>query len=743
MNTTYITSIIYLTLGMVIILLGLIIFKENPKRRINRITGVMMLFAGIGPVFAACGILIRLSAPATFDLIPYRQIFLVWEFFFPQMLLFSLVFPRENEWARRNRFVPVLIFMPHVLHFILMTTFTAPENISNFINLQALEARFGLIVQPLTILLGFILSLFEMIYRFHADFFAIVNLIYIIVAITIMMIEFRSITNERLKRQVGLVLWGIRASVGLYCIAFIFPHLKLLHTTPLANQLLTTSALIIGAGSIAWAIIRYQFLDIRLIIRRGLIFSVLFAILIGVYLLIYSRGKALITSIFGVEIPVLEIIFIILSLLFFQPIHSALEAFIEKIFLRDQMDYRNILNELSRDILTTLDPDALRRKITTTLTNTMELNRATVLLPAPEGWFETDYEEGHLYFSPEAATRQVLLEAGGPIGFDELTVRCAHDESIGSLRSLQPFLLVPLVHRSRMNGLLVLSEKSSGSGFSAEDMTVLSVLSSQAAIAMENAQLYQDALEKHRMEEELSFAREIQDNLLPREHPSGDTFAVAGYNLPSKQVGGDYFDFITLDKRRTGIAIGDISGKGVPAAILMSNLQAALRIAASLSNDTSEVVKRVNIHIKHTTSAEKFATFFYGILDAADLTLRFTNAGHNYPVIKPYQGLAHFIEKGGVIIGVRDDIEYKEFSVRLSPGDILVLYTDGVTEAFGPEREQFGEERLLETIDDGALYASPGAIIDHILDTVAAFTGGNLHTDDLTLIVLKIKPLET
>ncbi|MBN2415597.1 SpoIIE family protein phosphatase [bacterium] len=739
MNPAYITSLIYLTLGVIIILLGLIIFKENPRRRINRITGIMMLFAGIGPVFAACGMLIQISAPAAFDLTPYRKIFLVWEFFFPQMLLFSLVFPRENEWARRNRFVPVLIFLPHMLHFILLMTFTAPEHISSFINLQALEARFGLIIQPLTILLGFVLSLFEMIYRFHTDFFAIVNLIYIIVAITIMMIEFRSITNPRLKRQVSLVLWGIRASVGLYSIAFIFPHLKMLQTTALANQLLTTSALLIGAGSIAWAIIRYQFLDIRLIIRRGLIFSVLFGILIGLYLLVYSRGKALITSIFGVEIPVLEILFIILSLLFFQPIHSALEAFIEKIFLKDQMDYRNILNELSRDILTTLDPVELQRKITSTLTNTMELNNTALLLPAAGGWFETDHAGRHLHFSPDTVTRQVLAEAGGPIGFDELTVRCAHDAGITALRPLQPFLLVPLVHRERMNGILVLSEKNTGSGFSAEDMTVLSVLSSQAAIAMENAQLYQDALEKHRMEEELSFAREIQDNLLPRKHPEGDTFAVAGYNLPSKQVGGDYFDFITLDERCTGIAIGDISGKGVPAAILMSNLQAALRIAAFLSDDTSEVVTRVNSHIKHTTSAEKFATFFYGILDSVDLRLRFCNAGHNYPVIKQAGARARFIEKGGVIIGVRDDIPYEEFSIQLAPGDIMVLYTDGVTEAFGPEREQFGEERLLDVIDSGALYESPAALIDHILDSVTAFTGGNLHTDDLTLIVLTIK----
>jgi len=735
-----IISLIYLTLGVMIILLGLIILKENWKRRINRITSCMMLFAGTAPIFAAFGILIQLSS--TFDLAPFRKFFLIWEFFFPQMLFFALVFPRENKWVSKNKYITPLIFLPHLLHFVLMSTFSSADQIGHLIDLQGLVDKFGIIVQPLTIILGFILSLFELIYTIHANFFAIVNLVYIIIAITIMMIESQQISNKRLKRQVSLVLWGIRVSVGFYTIAFIFPHLNIIHTSQLATQLLTTSALIIGAGSIAWAIIRYQFLDIRLIMRRGLIFSVVFAVLIGIYLFIYSQGKALITSVLGVEIPILEILFIIISLLFFQPIHRSIEILLEKIFLKDNLDYRNILKELSRDILTTLDIDQLRYKVTTTLCNTMELECASLLLPAPDSGLSTKIEGKIIAFHPEPQTCQVLIEARTHLGFDELFIRCGDDPALENLRPLKPFLLIPLVYRDEMNGLLILSEKNTGSPFTAEDMTILSILADQTAISLENARLHLNMLEKQKMDKELAFAKDIQDNLLPRKSPCGKGYEIAGYNIPSKEVGGDYYDFLELDEQLLGIAIGDISGKGVPAAILMSNLQAALRIAAADCFDTSKVMSKVNVHIKNTTSADKFATFLYGILDTEKLTFHFSNGGHNYPVLKKLNRNAELVEKGGVIIGVKEDIKYKDYSIQLEPGDTLVLYTDGISEAFSPELDQYGEERLLEAVDRGSKRtSSPAELINFILDSVTQFTAKNLHADDLTLIVLKIKEL--
>jgi sigma-B regulation protein RsbU (phosphoserine phosphatase) len=726
-----------LTLGVLIILLGLIILKENFRQRINRITGLMMFFAGMGPIFAAFGLLLQNAPAPSMDLEPFRKVFVIWEFFFPQMLLFAMVFPREFPWNKRHKYLKFLVFLPHFVHFILIMSFSSPEQVRNLIDLQAIADRFGLIIQPLTILLGLLLSLLSLIYEFHTNFFALINLIYIVAAIALMMWGYRHLKNPRLKRQVALVLWGIRASVGLYTVAFIFPHLNILHTSLEVQYLLTAFALIIGSGSIAWAIIRYQFLDIRFIIRRGLIISLASSLLIGIYLLIYSEGKKLISSSLDLQIPLLEILFIIIALLSFQPILGGLEKLIQKLFMRDRLDYRNVLFDLSSDIMTTLEVDYLQDKITSTLKNAMSLTEAHLLLARSPGGFALRTDTRTYFFDVEEEWMQILKEVGGPIGFDELSIRASHSPSMDYLRALNAFLIIPFIHRDTISGILVLGEKIAGTSYTTEDMTILGVLSNQAAIALENAGLYQERLEKQRIEEELTLARDIQMKLLPASIPAGERFELAGYNLPSKEVGGDYYDFVDLDNERIGIAIGDIAGKGIPAAMLMSNLQAALRISASISKNTREVLNQVNVHITKTTPPERFATFFYGVFDPARRRLEYTNAGHNFPILCRKDQSYSMLRTGGVIVGLLEDAEYESDVVAMKPGDLMILYTDGVTEALNSSEEEYGESRLIEA--SMAVAQLPAqSIIDSILESVINFTHGNLQTDDLTLVVLKV-----
>jgi len=737
-TAAYVTSLFYFSMGVIIILLGLIILKENFGRRINRITGIMMFFAGTGPIFGAFGLLLQFNPIPDVDLEPFRKIFLVWEFFFPQMLLFALVFPREIKWAKARPKLTYLIFLPHLIHFILILSFSNSEQVIHLIDLQAVSDRFGIIVQPLTMLLGLFLQLLSIIFEFHTNFFAFVNLIYIIIAISLMGWGYRKIHMAHLKKQVGLVLWGIRVSVGMYAFAFIFPHLNILQTAQITAHLLTSIALVIGASSIAWAIIRYQFLDVRLIIRRGLIFSLASAVLIGTYLLIYSQGKRLIMDIIDVEIPLLEILFIILALLFFQPILGAIERLIETIFMRDRLDYRNILQDLSRDIMTTLNMAMLRDKITNTLRKAMSLEDVSLLGVNHDGSFSIQKGKKRFHFDVNDDWIQILKEEKRLIGFDELSLRSHEPNPLDKLKSLKAFLLVPFIHRDDLVGILILGEKITKTGFTTEDMTILSVLSTQAAIAFENARLYQETLEKQLMEEELGVAKEIQKHLLPKENPCNDRFEIVGYNLPSKEVGGDYYDFIQLNDEEIGIAIGDISGKGIPAAILMSNLQAALRISAAGAQNTREVVQKVNIHITQTTSIEKFATFFYGVLNTRNLTLDYTNAGHNCPILWRNDKTYCLLREGGVIIGLMEGALYNTSRINLHAGDFLVFYTDGVTEALNPHDDIFGEERLLQAVEKTANESAQG-ILDYILDTVIDFTHGHLQSDDLTLVVLKIK----
>ncbi len=738
MSLALVTSLFYLTLGVLLLLLGLIILRENVRQRINLITGIMLMLAGTGPVFASFGLMVQNVSAAQINLALFRKLFLVWEFFFPMMFLFSLVYPHEIRWAKRYPLMLYAIFLPHAVHFLLVISFSSPGQIQNLLPLHVLTDKFGLLAQPLVILLGLFLNLLSLIYQFHTNFFALINLIYIIAAIVLMTLGHRSLKPGRLKKQVAFVLWGIRASVSLYAIAFLLPRLNLLAISRTLQFFLTTFALLIGSGSIAWAIIRYQFLDIRVIIRRGLIFSIASAVLIGVYLQIYRYGKQMITASLGIEIPVLEILFILFAMFLFQPILSAIERTIERLFIRDRADYRNVLKDLSHDIMTTLDPPLLRNKVIKTLQEALSLETVELLHASADGRFAPFGTDAKPLFKPKEEWIQHLHEWNAPISLEQLAAQVKDEKSLEGIRRLNAFLLIPLAYRDRLVGILLLGDKVTKTNFSTEDMTLLSVLSNQIAIAMENARLYNETIEKQRIEEDLQLAREIQRNLLPRFRPQGKRFELAGFNLPSREVGGDYYDFIPLADDRIGIVIGDISGKGIPAAILMSNLQATFRISALHAKSTSEAMALVNNQIIQTTSVEKFATLFYGVFDAKTRTLEYTNAGHNFPILWRPNRECSQLKEGGLVIGVLKDVPYQSVKIQILPGELIVFYTDGVTEARSKNEEEYGEARLIDTISRCSERPAE-AILETILDSVTVFTDGDLESDDLTLVVMKVK----
>jgi sigma-B regulation protein RsbU (phosphoserine phosphatase) len=324
------------------------------------------------------------------------------------------------------------------------------------------------------------------------------------------------------------------------------------------------------------------------------------------------------------------------------------------------------------------------------------------------------------------------------VSLEQLSVLVKDEKSLEGLRRLGAFLLIPLAYRDRLVGILMLGEKVTKTNFSTEDMTLLSVLSNQIAIAMENARLYNETLEKHRIEEDLRLAREIQRNLLPRFRPQGKNFEITGFNLPSREVGGDYYDFIPLSDDRIGVVIGDISGKGIPAAILMSNLQATFRISALHAKSTAEAMHLVNNQIIQTTSVEKFATLFYGVFDSKSRSLEYTNAGHNFPIHWSPNRDCLFLKEGGLVIGVLKDAPYQSAKIQLLPGELIVFYTDGVTEARNKKEDEFGEARLIDVISRCS-HKPAESILETILDSVTVFTDGDLESDDLTLVVMKVK----
>ncbi len=251
----------------------------------------------------------------------------------------------------------------------------------------------------------------------------------------------------------------------------------------------------------------------------------------------------------------------------------------------------------------------------------------------------------------------------------------------------------------------------------------------------------EEAIMRAQLESELETARKIQEKLLPREMPQLSGFEIAGTSLPSMQVGGDYFDFLDLGKGQLGIAIGDVSGKGIPAALLMANLQASLHAQTLETGKVAKVVSRINNLLVRSTESNMFATFFYGLLDRNTSTFTSTNAGHNPPILLRTDGKIERLETGNLVLGFLPDQKYSQQTISLQVGDILVLYTDGITEARDPQPQKdedklFGEERLIEVIEANASL-SAREIQAAILQAVSTHTKDTPQGDDITLVVVK------
>ncbi|MBD3291178.1 SpoIIE family protein phosphatase [candidate division KSB1 bacterium] len=735
-----IAAVIYLTIGILILLLGVLIFRENPNRRINRVTGIMMFLAALAPIMGAFGLLIKnVSAASEVDLSILNRIYLIWEFFFPQLLLFSLIFPKENRFIRTHPKITLLIFLPHFLHFIIALLFRSPESIMSLIAYA--ESQLTTVLQPLLIIVNLAISLLSSFYEFHSGIFAFINLLYVLLAIFIMHQGYREFESPLQRKQIGLVLWGIRVSVGLYAITFLLPKVTPLHVGEGLNYLLTILALIIGPGSIALAIIKHQFLDIRLIIRRGIIFSVISGLLVGIYLLIYGQAKRLVNVVFGIDLPIVEILFLILAMIFFQPILSSIEETIEKFFIGGRSKSRDILNTLSHEILHLIDIDALKNKIVNTLSEELQLENVKILLKSKQNRLILDCKRGESVDYMEIPGSSDFISVMGaiddPVKSNDIYPRISDENELSKIRELKATIFIPLKHHQELSGVLCIGKKLSGSKFTTEDITMFKLLADQMAIALENIELYEEKLEKQRIDEEISVSREIQRMLLPHHIPQGRNFEISAINISSKEVGGDYYDFIETGSHFVGISIGDISGKGIPGAILMSNLQATFRATAPYSTSPAEVMTRVNNQITSTTSSEKFATFFYGVLDSDTLTFTYANAGHNFPILRKSTGETHFLKKSDLVIGIVKDTAYQDSRIHFEPGDVLVLYTDGITEAINLTNDEFGEQHLIEIINNTILNSAE-ELRNRIYESVQQFTTGRSQYDDMTLIVLRI-----
>lgn len=301
--------------------------------------------------------------------------------------------------------------------------------------------------------------------------------------------------------------------------------------------------------------------------------------------------------------------------------------------------------------------------------------------------------------------------------------------------SIHSILSAPLMTRSNLIGILSLYNKKDDGVFTEDDQRLLSILASQSAQVVENARLHEEEQALIKMRREVDLAAKIQQQLLPKKQPDISGYCVCGRNITAHSVGGDYYDFIQLDNNRWAICLGDVSGKGLPASLLMSNLQAILRGQVFYHPSPGMLLKHANRQLYQSTTMEKFVTIFVGILDTSTHTFQYSSGGHEFPfLIHSDNGYAR-LKTGGIPIGVMENQIYEEEVVAINPGDKLVIYSDGIIDSRNNENEEFGEYRLQQLLLDGEKNTAQ-SLMDNVFTASLEHNNKSQLFDDMTMVVL-------
>jgi sigma-B regulation protein RsbU (phosphoserine phosphatase) len=339
-----------------------------------------------------------------------------------------------------------------------------------------------------------------------------------------------------------------------------------------------------------------------------------------------------------------------------------------------------------------------------------------------------------------------------------------------TLRRIRSSLLLPVSTKDQLLGIVSLGPRLGDLPFSRDDRHLLMALALQMALAIQNAELVEEIAVEERLRHELAIAATVQQRLFPESPPKMPALELSGVCYPAGGVGGDYYDFIELDEEKLGIAVADVAGKGISAALLMCTVQASLRSQApTVNGNLTELVSSMNRLLHVSTEASAYATFFYAQFDSRNGLLTYVNAGHNPPMLvragrsvkahgvgvasgarsglgtltdeprdEPALTDVTLLTKGGPIIGAFSDCVYEQETVQMESGDLLVAYTDGVTEARNDDDQEFGEANLQRIIDSFS-YMPAQELSQRIVDSVREWRGDVPPHDDLTLVVMKVR----
>ena len=516
--------------------------------------------------------------------------------------------------------------------------------------------------------------------------------------------------------------------------------------------LITIALLLVFPLTMAYVIVVHRAMDVRVAVRQGLQYLLatggvrVLQIAISIAIIVLAATMSA-NSTVAMRVGLIGGGFALMMGI--GAFAGRLRGWIDRRFFREAYETDEILAELAARVRTMMETGPLLETVANRVAEALHVPRIAILLDG-NGAFQPAYAVGydaafHGSFTEHSVTvRQLRQVTHVLVEFDDADswVQSTDGEERVALEELKPGLLLPLVLKEKVAGIMSLGPKRSEEPFSATDLRLLSSVAAHTGLALENGRLTEAIKAETRAREkqarELELGREVQERLFPQEFPAIPGLDYAGACRPALGVGGDYYDFLPISNEGLGIAIGDISGKGIPAALLMATLRAFLRgQAIDHETDLSAVVANLNRLVFESSAQNRYATFFVGTYDSAARVLSYVNAGHNAPMVIRAGGEVVRLEAGGSVVGLMRAGAWEQEQVKLECGDLLIAYTDGISEAMNHEDEEWGEERMIDAVR-AVQGAPPRAMLEHIVRSADAFVAGTPQYDDMTLIVARV-----
>ncbi|MBL0713134.1 MAG: SpoIIE family protein phosphatase, partial [Desulfosarcina sp.] len=506
-------------------------------------------------------------------------------------------------------------------------------------------------------------------------------------------------------------------------------------------------------ASIAYSIVRHNLFDADTIIKRTLGYFVTTGIVIGIYALITVSFNVFFRQYQVAQSGAFPVLLMLGVIFIFNPLRNRVQTVVDKLFFRKEYDYGKIVDKIGHAITSVMDIGHILRHLTSTFIEDMFIDQASVMLLASDGrTYKVRLAEGDM----KQTIGKVTMDLTNPLvtvfketkeqltRYDLLEAHQYRDIAEGGLalfKDLHASLMIPMIFQERVIGFLNLGEKKSGKFYNREDIDLLHTMANQGAVAIENARLFQENLEKQRMEEELNIARELQTSMLPADCPKIEGFDMAAFSIPAMEVGGDFYDFAETRDGHCVLVIGDVTGKSVSGALVMSASRSIFRMLSEEGLSVKHIMRRANSRTKQDIKTGMFVALLYAVIDPDSRVVSMCSAGQTQPVhLVRRTGEAVLVETEGDTfpLGILEDVEYEDTTLPLAPGDKVVFYTDGIVEAMNAAKELFGFERLLETVRDAA-DLSAAELLQHLKQSVDDFVGGAEQHDDLTVIVVGVK----